>query len=129
MPFYLAWLCKKGQCTKIFFWLLTHLSNNFAPYIKNLETYFAILICFEFWPLWSVSTKDCTYPRGNCNIFIKDFYLGLGDTFELFQNLKSFRSSTNDYLLFHTGLLWSCNSTNKMALKVNIERALNSRSW
>ena len=51
MPFYLAWLCKKGQCTKIFFLLLTHLSNIFAPYIKNFETYFTILICFEFWPL------------------------------------------------------------------------------
>ena len=52
MPFSLAWLCKKGQCT--IFLLLTHLSNIFAPYIKNLETYFAILICFEFWPLWYV---------------------------------------------------------------------------
>ena len=51
MPFYLAWLCKKGQCTKIFFLLLTHFSNLFAPYIKNLETYFAILLCFEFWPM------------------------------------------------------------------------------
>ena len=50
-PFYLARLCKKGQCTKILFWLLIHLSNIFAPYIKNLETYFAMSICFEFWPL------------------------------------------------------------------------------
>ena len=52
MPFHLAWLCKKGQYVKIFFWFLTHLSGIFPPYIKNLETYFAILICFEFWPMW-----------------------------------------------------------------------------
>ena len=58
MPFYLAWLCKKGQCTKKFFWLLTHLSDIFAPYIKNLEMYFAILICFEFWPLWFYSIGE-----------------------------------------------------------------------
>ena len=59
MPFYLAWLCKKGQCTKNFFWLLTHLSIVFAPYIKNLEMYFAMSICFEFWPLWSRCFSFC----------------------------------------------------------------------
>ena len=58
MPFYLAWLCKKGQCTKNFFWLLTHFSNFFAPCIKNLETYFAMLICFEFWPLCRENTSS-----------------------------------------------------------------------
>ena len=42
---------KKGQCTKILFWHLTHLSNIFASQYKNLEMYFMILICFEFWPL------------------------------------------------------------------------------
>ena len=39
---------QKRTMYKKFFLLLTHLSNIFAPYIKNLETYFAILICFEF---------------------------------------------------------------------------------
>ena len=47
----MALFCKKGQCTKIYLWLLTHFFNIFAPYIKNLETYFAKLICFEFRPL------------------------------------------------------------------------------
>ena len=28
------------------------LPNILTPYIKNLETYFAISICFEFWPMW-----------------------------------------------------------------------------
>ena len=28
------------------------MSNIFAPFIKNLESYFVMLICFEFWPLW-----------------------------------------------------------------------------
>ena len=63
MPFYLAWLCKKGQCTKNFFWLLTHLSHIFAPHIKNLETYFAILIYFEFWPLWVLWVEFDTSRR------------------------------------------------------------------
>ena len=43
---------QKRTMYKIFFWLLSHLSNIFAQHIKNLETYFAMLICFEFWPLW-----------------------------------------------------------------------------
>ena len=42
----------KKDNVQFFFSLLTHISNTFAPYIKNLETYFAILICFEFWPMW-----------------------------------------------------------------------------
>ena len=46
---------QKRTMYKIFFWLLTHLSNIFAPYIKNLETYFAILIYFDFWQLWDWS--------------------------------------------------------------------------
>ena len=66
MPFYLAWLCKKGQCTKILFWLLTHLSNIFVPYIKNLETYFAMSICFEFWHLCLEEIqKICKITRQN----------------------------------------------------------------
>ena len=42
---------QKRTMYKKIFWLLTHLSNIFAPQIKNLEMYFAILICFEFWPM------------------------------------------------------------------------------
>ena len=63
MPFYLAWLCKKGQYTKKNFWLLTRFSNIFAPHIKNLETHFAILICFEFWPQDNVHSSAS--PHGS----------------------------------------------------------------
>ena len=31
-----------------FLWVLTHLPNIFAPYIKNFETYYAILFHFDF---------------------------------------------------------------------------------
>ena len=51
-------LQKRTMYKIFFFWLFTHLSNIFAPHIKNLETYFAILICFEFWPLCKVHCKD-----------------------------------------------------------------------
>ena len=74
-PFYLAWLCKKGQCTKILFWLITHLSNIFASYIKNLETYFTILIAFEFLPLWIVDWWLKTW-----RLMIKNWGLGTDNT-------------------------------------------------
>ena len=38
MPFYLAWIYRKGQRTKFFFRFSTLLSNIFAPYIQKLET-------------------------------------------------------------------------------------------
>ena len=53
---------QKRTMYKIFFWLLTYWSNIFAPYIKNLVTYFEIMICFEFWPLWLKEvSKHCVW--------------------------------------------------------------------
>ena len=52
MSFYLAWLCKKGQCAKVFFVLLTHLSNIFTQHIKNLENYLNISIKSNFLHLY-----------------------------------------------------------------------------
>ena len=43
---------QKRTMYKFYFWLLIHLSNIFAPHMKNSEMYFATLIWFEFWPLW-----------------------------------------------------------------------------
>ncbi len=42
---------------KVQFQFSTLLSNNFAPYIQNLETYFAILVYFNFGYVW-VSLSD-----------------------------------------------------------------------
>ena len=48
MPFYFAWIYRKGHSTKFFFRFSTLLSNVFAPYIQNLETCFAISVYFDF---------------------------------------------------------------------------------
>ena len=53
-------LQKRTMYLIFFFWLLMHLSNIFAPYIKKLEMYFAILICFEFWPLCVLAVEACS---------------------------------------------------------------------
>ena len=58
MPFYLAWLCKKRTMYKDFFLFSTQLSKIFAPYVKNSDTYFAILIHFLFWSLWKQFLMD-----------------------------------------------------------------------
>ena len=41
----LSFYFSKKDNAQIFFFDFEHI---FAPYIKNLETYFAIVICFEF---------------------------------------------------------------------------------
>ena len=44
MSFYLGWIYKKGQRTKIFFQVSTCFSNIFTHYIENLEIYIASII-------------------------------------------------------------------------------------
>ena len=39
----------------------------FASYIKNLETHFAILTCFEFWPL-CIENNFCASFEGNVSM-------------------------------------------------------------
>ena len=57
---------------KIFFWLLTQLYDIFLPNIKNLETYFAILICFEVWPLCrSSACVQCHWLVGSNKSFLQ----------------------------------------------------------
>ena len=61
---------------------------KFAPCIKNLETYFAILIYFEFWHLWK--GPELPEPRyGHCLAYDKE-----GDDFFVTGGYKSGAKST-----------------------------------
>ena len=52
MSFYLGWIYKKGQRTKIFFRVSTCFSNIFTHYIENLEIYIAFIISEPEFTVW-----------------------------------------------------------------------------
>ena len=84
------------------------MSNIFAPCIKNLETYFAILIYFEFWHLWK--GPELPEPRsGHCLAYDEE-----DDVFFVTGGSNSAGSHSTTAWKFKDPLKFTLNSTTQM---------------